>query len=168
MRLFIGSIILIVAITAGAAFMVGSGRWGGGLPQAEERGQPVNLYYYNIARDVDDEGEILCSPAAVLPVSRRIAAPNLIEDAIRQLISGELTEEERGQGFTTDFPHPDFDLISSQLKAGVLTLTFTEVPGFTTGGACRVGLLRVQVERTALQFAEVNEVVIVPDTIFQP
>jgi spore germination protein GerM len=91
-----------------------------------------------------------------------------IKDAISLLIKGELTEEERAQGFTTEFPNEDFKLLDVNLKDGVLYLEFTEVPGFTTGGSCRISLLTNQIIKTAKQFLGVNEVVLLPESIFQP
>lgn len=131
--------------------------------------QTVQLYYYNEEKDKElNEGEIACTPEAVLPVERKVESENLIEDTIRLLIQGNLTEEEKEQGFTTEFPHQEFRLIESVLEEGTLTLVFTEVPGFTTGGSCRVGILRAQIEKTAEQFSEVEEVIIEPETLFQP
>jgi hypothetical protein len=50
----------------------------------------------------------------------------------------------------------------------VLTLKFTEVPGFTDGGSARMLILSSTIEKTALQFPGVKEVVFLPETLFQP
>lgn len=60
------------------------------------------------------------------------------------------------------------NLLNYNLNNGVLTLTFSEVLGFTSGGSSRVILLASQIEKTALQFNEVKEVVLKPETLFQP
>jgi hypothetical protein len=127
----------------------------------------VYMYYYNEnkAEEIGDP----CSPEAVIPVERRIlASPRPIRDTIRLLIQREITDEEKEKGFSTEFPHPDFNLLSTALKDRVLFLEFTEVPGFTSGGSCRVGLLKVQIEKTAKQFLTVGEVSIEPEYLFQP
>jgi len=126
---------------------------------------PVLLFYY---KQSDDES-LACGPDAILPVMREIEATQTpIQDTINLLIKGELTEEERALGFTTEFPNPDFKLLGANLKDGVLYLEFTEVPGFTTGGSCRISLLTNQIIKTAKQFPGVNEVVLLPESLFQP
>ncbi|MDD5696517.1 MAG: GerMN domain-containing protein [Candidatus Pacebacteria bacterium] len=133
--------------------------------QPEVNKIPVFLFYY---KQSEDEG-LACGPDAVLPVGREIESTlTPIKDTISLLIEGELTEEERVQGFTTEFPNEDFELLDVNLKDGVLYLEFTEVPGFTTGGSCRISLLTNQITKTAKQFLGVNEVVLLPESIFQP
>ncbi|MFO7838376.1 MAG: hypothetical protein R6X08_02605 [Desulfosalsimonadaceae bacterium] len=51
---------------------------------------------------------------------------------------------------------------------GRLTPRFPRVPGFTSGGSCRTGLLQAQIQKTAGQFAGVRRVQIRPETLFQP
>ncbi|MDD3170611.1 MAG: GerMN domain-containing protein [Candidatus Pacebacteria bacterium] len=133
--------------------------------QPEINKTPVLLFYY---KQSEDEG-LACGPDAVLPVGRKIETTlTPIKDTINLLIKGELTEEEKIQGFTTEFPNPDFKLLDVNLKDGVLYLEFTEVPGFTTGGSCRISLLTNQIIKTAKQFPGVNEVILLPESIFQP
>jgi len=129
----------------------------------------VNLYYYNQIKDKEIAGYISCSPDAVLPVEREIPVTKTpIQDTIKLLIVGELTEKEETAGFSTEFPHQEFKLLDTDLKDGILTLEFSEVFGFTTGGACRVGLLATQIRKTAKQFSEVKEVFFEPESLFQP
>jgi len=138
---------------------------------SEEPGtREIKLYYYNIERDKEiNSGAVGCSENAVLGVNREIPVSSTpIQDTINLLIKGELTEQEKDSGFSTEFPNPDFKLLGANLKDGVLTLEFTEVPGFTTGGACRVGILAAEITKTAKQFTEVNEVVFKPESLFQP
>jgi hypothetical protein len=132
-------------------------------------GQVVKLYYYNeqAARRLGQDGE--GNPAALLPVERVIPETKApLKATIRLLIAGELTAEEKAAGFTTEFPHPAFKLIRADLDRGVLTLVFTDVPGFTTGGALRVELLAAQIEKTAKQFSGVKQVRFLPESLFQP
>lgn len=103
------------------------------------------------------------------PVHRLLeAGDDTICRTMRLLIEGNLTYEEREEGFITEFPHPNFKLQECNLEHGTLTLKFSEVFGFTTGGATRVVLLASQIEETALQFHDVKRVVFVPETLFQP
>ena len=143
-----------------------------GMPQKAEDETAkikVKLYYYNQVKDKEIAEYMPCSPDAVLPVEREIPATETsIQDTINLLIAGDLIEEEKSAGFSTEFPHPEFKLLGVNLKDGILTLEFTEVPGFTTGGSCRVGLLENQIIKTAKQFSEVKEVILTPESLFQP
>lgn len=130
-------------------------------PQTAE----VQLFYYNKKLDTD----ITCGADFVLPLQREIvitATP--IKDTINLLIQGKLTDEEKTQGFKTEFPNNDFKLLDANLANGTLTLTFTEVLGFTDGGACRTRILRNTIIKTAEQFQGVDKVVLEPETLFQP
>lgn len=132
-------------------------------------GQVVKLYYYNeqAAKRLGKAGE--GNPAALMPVERVIPETKApLQATIQLLIKGELTMEEKAAGFSTEFPHPAFKLIKADLDRGVLTLVFTDVPGFTTGGATRVELLAAQIEKTARQFPGVKSVRFLPDSLFQP
>ncbi len=125
----------------------------------------ISLYYYNQSEDKENT----CDSNYVLPVTRYISeSDNQIEDAINLLIKGKLTEKEIASGFFTEFPNADFKLLDSSLKNGTLTLKFNEVPGFTTGGSCRVGILATEIVKTAKQFPEVKKVVFDPESIFEP
>ncbi len=133
--------------------------------------QTVKLYYYNepADRQLSENGEPQCNEDSVLPVTRVItASQNPIEDTINLLISGEIFESESNNGFSTEFPNPDFKLLKSELSNGILLLEFSTVPGFTSGGSCRVTLLASQITKTAEQFSDVTEVRLLPEEIFQP
>ena len=125
----------------------------------------VQLYYYN---ELEDK-EIKCGVDYVLPVEREIDLTRTpIQDAINLLIKGEIKEEEKEAGFITEFPNEEFKLLGVNLKDEILYLEFNEVPGFTSGGSCRVSLLANQIIKTAKQFSGINEVVLLPESIFQP
>ncbi|MEM1974244.1 MAG: hypothetical protein QXN68_05600, partial [Thermoplasmata archaeon] len=61
-----------------------------------------------------------------------------------------------------------FKLVKSELKNGVLTLTFDDPYFKSSGGACRSRILWLQIEYTAKQFSEVKEVKFFPEELFQP
>ena len=140
--------------------------------QGVDRLQPqtVKLFYYNKEEDKNSEGEIMCHRESVQPVERIIPAQEPIKETIDLLLEGDIRPEEKQQSFQTEFPNPEFQLKEMDLNenTGKLTLTFTEVPGFTSGGSCRMGLLKAQIEKTAKQFPDVQEVVIEPESLFQP
>ncbi len=147
--------------------MTGEVRQGG---QGVDRLQPqeVKLFYYNQEKDKDSQGNIQCNSEAVESVERIISDKEPLHETMELLLKGKIRPEEENQGFSTEFPNPEFKLKDLQLQDSILTLTFTEVPSFTTGGSCRVTLLRAQVEKTALQFPKVERVKIRPISIFQP
>ncbi|MCX6759348.1 MAG: GerMN domain-containing protein [Candidatus Nealsonbacteria bacterium] len=128
----------------------------------------ILLYYLNtkmVLQEFPFEPE-----KAVFPVYREIPkSATLIRDTIEFLISEELTKQEEELGFITEFPHPGFKLIGLDLKKdGTLVLEFTEIFGFTTGGASRILVIREQIEKTALQFAAVKRIEFYPESLFQP
>ncbi|TAK14575.1 MAG: hypothetical protein EPO32_01425 [Anaerolineae bacterium] len=134
--------------------------------------QAVTLYFYNPANDVDDSGNILCSPAGLVAVLRQVDAAlkgeALIQATLDLLLAGELTAEEVEQGVTTEFPLDGVTLESVAMEGSTLSLTFNDPNFQTSGGACRAGILWAQVEATARQFPGVPDIRVQPDEAFQP
>ncbi len=133
--------------------------------------QQVSLYYYNASKDQDPAGSgAKCSEAGLAEVKRNVRAEDsLVEDTIKMLLQGGLTAEEKTAGISAEFPLPEFELEGSSLDAnGVLTLTFQDPQSKASGGSCRVGVLRMEIEATAKQFPEVKSVRIMPEDIMQP
>lgn len=129
----------------------------------------VKLYYYNQALDKDESGNILCSEKGLVPVERKIKeSETLIEDTIKLLLEGNLSQEEKSKGISTEYPLEGVKLVKSELKNGTLTLNFEDPHFKTSGGACRVRILWLQIEKTAKQFPEVKEVKFLPEELFQP
>lgn len=129
----------------------------------------IKLYYYNSELDRDEFGNTACSRNGLVPVEREISITETpIQDAIKLLLSGELTNEERAQGIDTEYPLEGLSLKDALLKDGVLTLEFDDSRNKTVGGSCRVGILWFQIEATAKQFPEVQQVHFLPEEIFQP
>jgi len=138
----------------------------GEKPEAE---RSVKLFYYNPAKDKGDDGTTLCSRKGLLSVERKISLSKTpIQDTIKLLLSGGLTNEERAQGIGTEYPLQGFSLKGALLKDGILTLEFDDPNNKTVGGSCRVGILWFQIEATAKQFPEVQQVRFLPEEIFQP
>ncbi|MDP1629019.1 MAG: GerMN domain-containing protein [bacterium] len=129
----------------------------------------VKLYYYNPESDRDGSGNTACSRNGLVPVERKIPITKTpIQDTIKLLLLGELTNEERSRGISTEYPLEGFLLKGTSLKDGVLTLEFNDPNNKTVGGSCRVGILWFQIEATAKQFSEVQKVRFLPEEIFQP
>jgi hypothetical protein len=129
----------------------------------------VSLFYFDAGKDTDASGNIMCSRTGLSAVTRNIPRTTTpIQDAIRLLLRGTLTPQERAQGITTEFPLPGFELKSASLTKGELTLGFVDPQGATGGGSCRVGILWFQIEATAKQFSEVTSVKFMPAELFQP
>lgn len=134
------------------------------VPQPYE----IQLFYYDPVKDQDETGNVMCTREGLAPVTRTIRSGNPIEDTLNLLLEGNLTAEERDAGITTEFPLSGVRLIDAALMDGILTLTFEDPQNRTSGGACRAGILWFQIEETALQFPEVEEVRFMPEELFQP
>jgi hypothetical protein len=131
-----------------------------------EKKAKIVLYYYNQADDKDNT----CGLKFVKPIEREISVSgDIIKQTVDLLIQGNLTKEEIANGFVTEYPNSEFKLLKSNLdKNGTLALEFTEVPGFTSGGSCRVGILTQEILKTVRQFPEVKKIELYPDSLFQP
>ena len=139
----------------------------------ENKSKAILLYFYNPNQDKDLNGNIKCSKEGLIPIERNIPFSSTpIKDALKILIlKGKeiLTEEEKKEGITTEFPLEGFDLKSINLKNdGTLILEFNDPLNKSVGGACRVGILWFQIEETAKQFKEVKKVQFLPEYLFQP
>lgn len=129
----------------------------------------IKLYYYNPELDKDESDNVMCSRNGLVSVDREIAVTKTpIQDAIKLLLSGQITEQEKSQGIGTEYPLDGFSLKGASLKDGVLTLEFSDPSNKSVGGSCRVGILWFQIEATAKQFSEVQQVRFLPEDIFQP
>jgi spore germination protein GerM len=166
-----GLIAAVAVVIIVAALAVSLRWWEGspGRPAPNKLPLKVKLYYYNETRDREMHGYVSCSLDAVLPVEREIPyTKGPVRETIWLLLKGELTEQERAAGFSTEFPHPEFKFLGANLKNGLLTLKFADPTNFTSGGACRTSLLAAQIVKTAKQFSGVREVRFEPETLFQP
>lgn len=135
----------------------------------ETKTRIIKLYYYNPTLDRDETDNVLCSRQGLVAVEREIpVTQSPAKDAINLLLKGELTDAERAQGITTEYPLTGFSLKNAVLDDGVLTLTFDDLNNLTGGGACRVGILWFQIEATAKQFDTVTQVKFLPEELFQP
>jgi len=129
----------------------------------------VELYYYNYELDKDESGNTLCSRNGLVSVEREIPITDTpIQDTIKLLLLGQLTEEERARGIDTEYPLEGFFLKGASLNNGILTLEFEDPNNKSGGGSCRVGILWFQIEATAKQFPEVKQVRFLPEELFQP
>jgi hypothetical protein len=129
----------------------------------------ISLYYYNELLDRAINGDAACDINAVIPIERSLPySQSPINDVVRLLIRGELTKAERDLGFKTEFPGRELQFLGARLENGVLYLKFSDPSGFTSGGTCRIGLLKAQIEKTVMQFDTVKSVVYEPETLFQP
>lgn len=141
----------------------------GGLIAFSSYSKTVKLYYYNPKLDQDETGNILCSHKGLVAVERKIPLSKTpIQDTIKLLITGQLTDTEKSQGITTEYPLEGFSLTETNLKPdGTLILKFEDLLNKTSGGSCRVGILWFQIEATAQQFPEVQKVRFLPEELFQ-
>ncbi len=129
----------------------------------------VRVYAYHAGVDSLLHGHTACSPDAVLPLARWVPfdAPPL-EASVRLLLDPPLAPWETEVGYSSEFPLPGVRLEAVYAEDGVLTLVLADPEHRTSGGACRTAILRAQIEKTALQFPEVEEVRILPPEVLQP
>ena len=131
--------------------------------------QTISLYFYNEALDTDSEGMVQCSPDAVVASERTVPRTDSpARDALTLLLSSGVTEAEAAAGLSSEFPLDGVTLEDVALDSSTLTVVLNDPGLATSGGSCRVTILRAQLEKTATQFATVDEVVIQPEELFQP
>lgn len=129
----------------------------------------VSLYYYDASKDTDASGNVMCTRKGLVPVARTIPLTlTPVQDAVKLLLKGSLTNEEKQKGITTEFPLSGVALTGASQKTGVLTLSFTDPNNKTSGGSCRAGILWFQIEATAKQFPGITSVKFSPEELFQP
>jgi len=128
----------------------------------------INLYYYDPALD-QGPGGAQCSPAGLVAVERIVApSRDMPREALSMLLEGKLTAQERARGLTPYFPLDGVTLTDLSYTGGVLTAVFYDPEHQTSGGSCRVSIMRAEIEATAKQFTGVDSVRIEPPDIFQP
>lgn len=130
----------------------------------------VSLFYFNQIEDSKLPIWQQINVNSILPVKRMISnSKNIIRDSINLLLAGTLSQVELSNWFTSEFPNKAFKLLNMDLgDDGVLTLTFTEVPGFTSGWSARMAIMANSIAKTAKQFPQVKEVKFMPEELFQP
>ena len=130
----------------------------------------VSLFYFNTKEDTKLPIEQQINVNSIIPVKRMISnSKNIIRDTVNLLVAGNLSQIEKDSWFTTEFPNKAFKLLNMDLnEEGVLTLTFSEVPGFTSGGSARMAILANSIAKTVKQFPQVREVEFMPEELFQP
>ena len=131
-------------------------------------GLTVKLYYYNQALD-QGPGGTQCTEKGLVAVTRVIPRTNTpLQDTLKALLRGELTAEEKAEGMTSEFPLSRVTLMSASNNNLVITLTFRDPRNRTSGGSCRVNIIRKSLEATAKQFPGVESVRFMPAELFQP
>lgn len=116
----------------------------------------VKIYLYNEANDKDSKGNILCSSKGLVQTSKTIpftATP--IQDTLKTL-------------FAADTNFRGVELKGATLKNGTLTIELSDPQKSTTGGSCKVGILRAQIEATVKQFDGIQTVTFIPAEVLQP
>jgi hypothetical protein len=135
---------------------------------ASTTARTVKLFFYNEDHDQDLQGNTLCSAKGLVSFDRSVPFTNTpIQEAIKALLAGPIAQE-KAQAPDTEFPLPGVSLTSASLSNGVLTLTFADPQNKTSGGSCRVSVLRAQIEATAKQFSGVQSVRFAPTGVFEP
>lgn len=137
-------------------------------PSPADTGLHITLYYYNPALD-QGPGGAQCSKKGLVALERVIPQTTTpLMDAIRLLLRGEISPEERARGVTSEFPLAGVTLTGASIQNEAATLTFDDPQNKTGGGSCRIAILWAQIEATAKQFSTVKTVRFIPEELFQP
>lgn len=168
--LFLVAIMLAYALQRGVNVGKQANTTGKGIQnENQNETRSVKLFYYDPSQDFDESGNIMCSRQGLVAVTRGMPVTmTLIQDTLKLLLRGELTDAERAAGISTDFPLTGVELMGAVLNNGVLTLEFSDPNHRTSGGSCRIGVLWAQIAATAEQFPEVKSVRFQSEELFQP
>ena len=136
---------------------------------AVEPRRTVKFYYYDAAQDRDEQGNVGCGQQGLVAVNRQLPVSiSPIKDTLLAFLSSPLTEADRGAGLTSEFPLAGVSLIDLALRNGNLIVKLADPNNKTSGGSCRVSILRQQLEAVVRQFPEVKTVDFQPAELFQP
>ncbi len=131
-------------------------------------GVPVQIYAYQPVLDLG-EGGPQCSEDGMVAIERIVPrTKNSAYDAVRQVLDGRLTVAEREEGLVTEFPLEGVHLKSVTILNGTAVVAIDDPQFRTSGGACRATIMRLQVEKTLLQFPHISAVRFEPESLFQP
>jgi len=129
----------------------------------------VRVFYKNAYKD---PGLASCEADEFLerdiPLTKTV-----LKDAINILFTGPSTPEEKARGAISELQSAvangkkPVTIKSVTVKNGVATVTLDDPDKFTTGGTCRVMIMKSQIEKTILQFPAVKSVKFEPLDLFQ-
>ena len=104
------------------------------------------------------------------PVYRKVDKSRPIGSTIEKLLNIDIDIYEASIGFASEWTKDHkVELMGVALEDGLLTVELSDPDRFTSGGSYRVRSLRGQIEKSVLQFGEVDEVKFIrPDHLFQP
>lgn len=135
----------------------------------DERGIPIKLYYYDPSKDKDESGNLRCSARGLVAVDRVLPHTGVpLYEAIKLLLRGEISDEEKTTGLTSEFPLFGLRLEKVDIRNGVATIIFSDPQHKTSGGSCRIAILLAQINATASQFPGLTSLRIEPEDLFQP
>ena len=131
-------------------------------------GVPIHIYVYQPVLDLD-EGGPACSKDGMVPIERIIPrTKNIPYDAVRVVLDGRLTQAEREEGLVTEFPLDGVELKSVTVLNGTAVVAIRDPLFKTSGGVCRVSIMRLQIEETLLRLPHITAVRFEPESLFQP
>lgn len=146
---------------------------GGVLPVDEhikQSGIDVSIFVYDATRDLDAVGNAQCLEQSVIPVARTIQSSleTVVEDTVRVLLSQPISLDEKSRGLSSEFPLEGVRLVSITVEDGVARVNIEDPNARLSGGACRVTILRAQIEQTIFQFSGIKKVLFEPPELLQP
>lgn len=128
----------------------------------------INLYYFNERVDNNLPENTRLNTSSVQPIQRTIASTDFeeqLEEAIRLLIQGELTENEIEDGFVAGFDGISLESVEfNEYGIAIINLVQEDT---SINGSARVILLRDAIAKTAEQFDEVRSTLIMPEDVLK-
>lgn len=125
----------------------------------------VKLYYFNYKEFEKHDKEPFSK--FITYIEKEIPeTENIIENTLRLRLLNKLSEEEKSEGLGGEFPISLY-LKDVKLKNGTLLLDIEDPLYYSQGGSTRIGILQLQIEKTAKQFPGVEKI-IYPEGVFQP
>lgn len=139
------------------------------ISTSPEETTKVRLYYYNELLDKSlHSGEVSGDSEAILPVEREIPVSHApINDSIRLLLKGELTNMERELGFKTDYPNESLKFLGAKWDGSTLILNFEDNGFLKNSESSKASILKSEIIKTALQFEKVKNVILQPESLFR-
>jgi hypothetical protein len=133
----------------------------------QKKEMDIKLFYFNQEQDSYLPADQQSNIASIMPVRRSILTNDPYTDAVQLLLQGDVTMEEKAQGFVTIFPRSDLTVASVAVTNGVATVTLNAGAAFSFASTVEANIVKETIRRTLAQFPEVQSVTVQPEILFQ-
>lgn len=170
LALKVAVLIIMVAAGVGTGILIREFIAKNSTPQATDENMNVRSVKFYLADTSNDSNGSECFADG--SVRREMTNPD-VDTVIEELISLVLTTEETGKGLKNGFDDEVKSTENLTIKEIIsnddrVVVNFDDPDNFTSGGSCRVELLKDQLIQTLQDFKNVPTVEIGPEELFQP